>query len=539
MKQKLPTRRMREHPDLEQLKRQAKELLRGFAAAEAAAVAEVHAHYRAADTEAFALHDAQLVIARSYGFDSWPKLKAYVDGVTVRRLADAILSGDLARVEAMLQTRPEIAGLTMSYGDEHRPIHYAVMKRSPDMVRLLMRHGADARHGIHPHRDATAAWTIAKERGYEEIVAIIEEEEQQRQSGEATAGEPAAEAAGDEAARAAVAAGDIGWLRARHAEGTLVNPIRWDGGGLLTVAVRHNRPEILQLLLDYGFDPDERVSSGEGDWVAYSQGYPLWSCAALGRREMAEILLERGANPNVHVDSSGSAVYSAYSHKQWGMVELLCRHGGVVSADTAAIYRQTDLARQMLADDSRGALAEELLRFGASGGDPEIVRMALDRIEWPREDPRWFRCLTEPLSFWHHIPWLYAGNREFDRSTYLVCFRLILKRCDPNLTGGFARTALHEVAALGEHVAEGEAEAFARALLDAGARMDVRDDILKSTPLGWACRWGRASVVRVMLERGAIPVEADAEPWAQPRAWAAKMGHAGIVEMLGEPGGAK
>jgi hypothetical protein len=61
----------------------------------------------------------------------------------------------------------------------------------------------------------------------------------------------------------------VEWLRARHAEGKLVNPIRWDGGGLLTVAVRHNRPEMLRLLLDFGFDPDERVSSGEGDWVAY------------------------------------------------------------------------------------------------------------------------------------------------------------------------------------------------------------------------------------------------------------------------------
>ena len=36
-----------------------------------------------------ALHDAQLVVARSYGFESWPKLKAYVDGVTVKRLADS------------------------------------------------------------------------------------------------------------------------------------------------------------------------------------------------------------------------------------------------------------------------------------------------------------------------------------------------------------------------------------------------------------------------------------------------------------------
>ena len=200
---------------------------------------------------------------------------------------------------------------------------------------------------------------------------------------------------GDEKERAAVAAGDIAWLHARHDEGSLVNPVRWNGGGLLTVAVRHNQPEVLALLLEFGFDPDERVSEGEGDWVAYSQWYPLWYCAALGRREMAEILLQHGANPNVHLDSSGSPVYSAYSHKQWEMVELLRRHGGVVSADTAAIYRQTDLARRMLAEEARGELppgivspdkplAEELLRFGASGGDPEIVRMALERIDWPR-----------------------------------------------------------------------------------------------------------------------------------------------------------
>jgi hypothetical protein len=347
--------------------------------------------------------------------------------------------------------------------------------------------------------------------------------------------------------RAAVALNEGDWLRARYADGTLENPITWEAGGLLTVAVRHHRPDMLALLLDFGFDPDERVSSGEGDWVAYSQGYPLWYCAALGRREMAETLLRRGANPNVHVDSSGSAVYSAYSHKQWEMVEVLRRYGGVVSADTAAIYRQTELARQMLADDARGALpqeispgkplAEELLRFGASGGDPEIVRMALERIDWPRDDQRWFRPLTEPLNFWHHIPWLYAGNCELDRATYLPCFRLILERCGPNAIGGFNRTALHEVAAMGDHVTEQEAAAFARTLMDAGARTDVRDEILESTPLGWACRWNRAEVVKVLLERGADPVEEDSEPWARPRAWAEKRGHPAVLAVLREHGG--
>ena len=156
MNQNVPTRRMREHPDLEQLKRQAKELLRGFVAGKPAAVAEVRAHYHGAEASNFALHHAQLVLARSYGFESCSKLKAYVDGVTVHRLAEAIRANDLARVQAMLWARPEISDLTMSYGDEHRPIHFAVMQHSPQIVRLLMQHGANARHGIHPHRDATS-----------------------------------------------------------------------------------------------------------------------------------------------------------------------------------------------------------------------------------------------------------------------------------------------------------------------------------------------------------------------------------------------
>jgi hypothetical protein len=75
---------MREHPDLEQLKRQSKELLEAFRAGDASAMAEVAAHYRNADPTTFALHDAQLVLARAYGFQSWPKLKAYVEGVTVK-----------------------------------------------------------------------------------------------------------------------------------------------------------------------------------------------------------------------------------------------------------------------------------------------------------------------------------------------------------------------------------------------------------------------------------------------------------------------
>jgi hypothetical protein len=73
---------------------------------------------------------------------------------------------------------------------------------------------------------------------------------------------------------------------------------------------------------------------------------------------------------------------------------------------------------------------------------------------------------------------------------------------------------------------------LATILLDAGARLSVRDDPLRSTPLGWACRWGRVEIARLFLARGADPVEADAEPWATPRAWAQKMQQPEIVDLL-------
>ena len=85
---------------------------------------------------------------------------------------------------------------------------------------------------------------------------------------------------------------------------------------------------------------------------------------------------------------------------------------------------------------------------------------------------------------------------------------------------------------MGDWVTEEEAGRFAGALMDAGAKLDVRDTILRSTPLAWACRWGRVSVVRMLLEHGADRQEADAEPWARPMAWAEKMRRAEILKML-------
>src|SRR5688572_12642940 len=135
-----PSRRMRENPDLDQLKRQAKELHEAYRAQTTEAVAEVSAYHRAATPDTFAPHDAQFVLARSYGFESWPKLKAAVDGVTTKRLHEAVKKGDLGAVRALLARRPEIVDLLREgpSGFEIRAIHIAVMARDVEMTRLLL-----------------------------------------------------------------------------------------------------------------------------------------------------------------------------------------------------------------------------------------------------------------------------------------------------------------------------------------------------------------------------------------------------------------
>jgi ankyrin repeat protein len=83
-------------------------------------------------------------------------------------------------------------------------------------------------------------------------------------------------------------------------------------------------------------------------------------------------------------------------------------------------------------------------------------------------------------------------------------------------------------------VADADRARFASLLLDHGADLTLRDDLLKSTPLGWACRWDRPILAKLLIARGAAIDEPDAESWATPKAWAHRMGHEGMLAVLAE-----
>jgi len=216
----------------------------------------------------------------------------------------------------------------------------------------------------------------------------------------------------------AVALGDEEWVRARHAEGALavvssiqigVNSCILNIGGLLSIAVLHDRPVMLALLLDLGLDPDERIRMDGMDEILYTAGNPLLSCVVLGKRQMAEMLLARGADPNANVYTCGSPLFRAYSQKDWDFVRLLEQHGGLLDAVSAGFASQTEAARQLLADEAAGRLrpgavlpgstvSEDLLWTACGGGDPEIVRLALEGIDWPRQDSRWLGSLWQAFT---------------------------------------------------------------------------------------------------------------------------------------------
>jgi hypothetical protein len=111
-----------ERPNLEQLKHQAKDLLRAARDRDAGALSRfkiLPAFASATDASlsgaALALHDAQSVIAREQGFESWNALREHVEDRTlafdaaVDQFLEAATSERPDRAERLLELHPEIA----------------------------------------------------------------------------------------------------------------------------------------------------------------------------------------------------------------------------------------------------------------------------------------------------------------------------------------------------------------------------------------------------------------------------------------------
>ncbi len=125
-----------DNPNLRHLKDQAKDLLKAGAAA--------------------SLADAQLQIARLYGFASWPKLKAHVDSFKdIGQLKRAIDTNDIVRVKTLMMSNPTLHSAPLGYGKDG-PLTWVAECRVPweppnpvtlAMAEWMITHGSEVHRG--------------------------------------------------------------------------------------------------------------------------------------------------------------------------------------------------------------------------------------------------------------------------------------------------------------------------------------------------------------------------------------------------------
>lgn len=463
------------------------------------------------DPAGLAVNDGLLEIARDRGYTDMERLLAAKlaerHGASPRGepVAAAIREHDLAKMRALLDATPDL----LHAGDKRscQPIHWAVMTRQLEFIDELLQRGADinarrADGGRPIHltngdyhfrgwRDVPEDWPVKPREVYDHLIA---------RGANIDLG-------------MACATGNLARVRELlDQDPSLVNQVSdynsyYVGcGAPLKNAAAGGHLEIVQLLLERGADPNLPEEGIAPD------GHALHSAVVRGHIEIVRLLLKHGAHPNVEIESSADTLSAALSSAGYStqpnaeMVELLCSHGASRGVHLLAYSGDVLTAAAVFAANPVLANDPDALANAASEGKESFVRLMLRyQPDLPRrvEFPGWA---------------VGAKTRELNE----LLFQHGMNASAPDWLGV---TPLHHFAR------NGDVEK-ATLFLDHGANLHARDEDICSTPLGWAAKFGQKPMVELLLARGAKPNLPDDPSWATPLAWATRRGHSEIAELL-------
>jgi len=458
MKRQLPSR-----PNLDQLKHQARDLLDAHRVGDEDAVRRVReSHPRLsqaseADVRSarLTLSGAQLVIAREYGFASWPKLKEYVEKARpqssdqVEELKQALRSDNTSGVRQILERHPELkAKINEPIGPFDSPA--IVSAHSPEMIDVLLAAGADL--------NAKSSWWAG---GFGLL--------------HGASPELAAYAIRQGAFVDIHAAARLGMLdRVREliaSDAELVNARGGDGQTPLHFA---SRVDIAAYLLDQGAEIDALDVDHESTPAQYMID---------DRQEVAGYLIQRGCKTDILMAAA------------LGDIELVRRH--LDTAPDSIRMRVSEEFFPMISPKAGGTIYQWKLgwylsphRVALKFGHEDVYRLLMDRsppevklIEacW-LDDQATLQALGAEQSDLTRR--LLAGDQRqvahAARNNETAVVRAMLKAGLPvDARGQHSATPLHWAAF------HGNCE-MVKAILPFGPPLEVTDADFNGTPLGWA-----------------------------------------------------
>jgi len=557
-------------PNLQQFRKQAKELLKAHRRGNPEAISRLQAFLprlqgaseaavRAADVP---LHEAQWAIAREHGFGSWPRFKRYLESRPSPPSAPEARPERFFDVAAM--SRSELA----YYEGRVASLLRGHQEQDPDAISQLKWHlpGYRQRPTLEiinaEITEQDARWVIAQCYQFEDWEDLTTSLETARDEGRL---HPLFDAAvdavvsGNEAALRALLDEDPSLAKARcwHPHhGNLLHYVAANGVEMELQKTPPNAVEIARLLLAAGVDPNDECDiygGGSGSTPLVGLVSSAHPAEAGLMEELVRAFCEGGALPD-GVEGTGHPLATAlafyYPQAVRALVACGARVDNLLFAAAAGrldlVEAYVDDAGRMrpdapglevqwcrLSDDPRVA-AEQALAAAALCGQTEVAGWLIDRGVDLDAGPR---SGETPL---HYAAW--ANQRQ-------MAELLLARGANPNLPDGRFHAAAwgwaghHGHAELRDFILETASETHLFAAVAAG-RLERVEALLRAhpeqvnewtfwtTPLDLAAGQGRVDLIQALLAAGANPNLPARDDGRTPLARALLKGHAEAAEVL-------
>lgn len=262
----------------------------------------------------------------------------------------------------------------------------------------------------------------------------------------------------------------------------------------LHLALVNGRDEMAQVLIERGADVNKPRVEGIR---------PLHDMAKIGNTEWCRKLLEAGADLSQTTNPKWTAMHYAASRGHHDTVRFLHEAGGQLDALTYAGLTPLHLSFQLKSPK----MASLLVELGANvtiadrdGVSPFEKACAMNAL--PLVEAIYDRLATQPEEYRQEMLARGLYQAYLRGSTELAEFTMA-RGGDPEEAVGSRYSPLHVAADLGQ-------VEFVELLLDAGADVNARTRMAGWTPLHFACANAQEDTLKLLCEKGADPNARDA-----------------------------